>query len=158
MEDWFVNINGIYYYSVNRTMVLELLCMENKENDRIVLSGLGSVSIKQGCYAKFDSVILVGSNNIKINSSFEISKVSHYHQILNFTYAKSFNFDNIIIKKFKESSDLDPINEFSHKLTDKYFDNVDLLTCIVSTALVIFIIIQIKKCLNVDKVNILIRI
>ena len=44
--------------------------------------------------------------------------------------------------------DLGPINEFSHKLTDKYFDNVDLLTCIVSTALVIFIIIQIKKCLK----------
>ena len=54
MEDYFVNINGIYYYSVNKTMVLELLCMENKENDRIVLSGLGSVRIKQGCYAKFD--------------------------------------------------------------------------------------------------------
>ena len=52
------------------------------------------------------------------------------------------------LKNFKESSDLGPINEFSHKLTDKYFDNVDLLTCIVSTALVIFIIIQIKKCLK----------
>ena len=46
MDDWFINIEGIYYYSINRTMVLELLCLENKENDRIILSCLGIVRIK----------------------------------------------------------------------------------------------------------------
>ena len=64
MDDWFINIEGTYYYSINRTMVLELLCLENKENDRIILKGLGSVKIKPGCYAKYIAVLLLGSNAV----------------------------------------------------------------------------------------------
>ena len=110
MDDWFINIEGIYYYSINRTMVLELLCLENKENDRIILSGLGSVRIKQGCYAKFDSVLLVGSNAVKINSSFEIAKISHNEQIFNFSYSKYINFNKINITNFNDISILEPNN------------------------------------------------
>ena len=57
MDDWFINIEGTYYYSLNRTMVLELFCIENKDNDRIILKGLGKVKIKPGCYAKYDAVL-----------------------------------------------------------------------------------------------------
>ena len=30
MEDWFINIEGTYFYSLNRTMILELIYIENK--------------------------------------------------------------------------------------------------------------------------------
>ena len=67
MEDWTFNVEGTYFYSINRTITLELLCLENRENDRITLKGLGSVKIKPGCYAKYDSILLVGNNAVKIN-------------------------------------------------------------------------------------------
>ena len=92
MEDWVINTEGTYFYSINRTIILELFCIENKHNDRIILKGLGKVKIISGCYAKFDTILLVGSNAVKLNNTYEIAEVTHNMNSMNFTLLKDITF------------------------------------------------------------------
>ena len=75
-QDQFININGKYYYSVNKTIVLEILCMETLNNAQVTLSGIGSIVIKKDCYAKMKSLLLTGSNTYTLNESFRVSRVN----------------------------------------------------------------------------------
>ena len=69
MEDYFCNVDGEYFFSINGTRVLELLCVNNMENAQIKLTGLGSIKIKNKCFAKYNTLLLTGSNTFKSNKN-----------------------------------------------------------------------------------------
>ena len=89
-----------------------------------------------------------GSNAVKINSSFEVARIAHNIQNINFSYSKDIKFTRINFTNINDISLLDPNIEFSHKLKNHSFDNVDLLICIVSTAIIVYLIISCIKCIN----------
>ena len=64
MDNTFYNFNGIYYFSLNNTINLELLCLDSMNNARITLSGIGNIRIKNNCYAKYKGLLLSGSNHV----------------------------------------------------------------------------------------------
>ena len=101
-----------------------------------------------GCYAKYDAVLLVGSNAVKINSSFEVARIAHNIQNINFSFSKDIKFNRINFTNINDISLLDPNIEFSHKLKNQSFDNVDVLICIVSIAIIFYIIISCIKCIK----------
>ena len=73
MEDTFVKTNsGKYYYSVKNPLKFEVLCKDDLQNDQFILDGLGSVSIKVGCNGKLDNILLVGTHNYELNSTYQI--------------------------------------------------------------------------------------
>ena len=85
---------------------------------------------------------------VKLNDTYEISKVAHNMQSINFTYLNDITFNRINFSNLKDISLLDPNIEFSHKLKNHSFDNVDLLILIVSTAIIIYLIILCLKCID----------
>ena len=97
MEDYFFRILGTYFFSVNRTITLELVCVESKDNARVSLQGLGSVIIKKGCMAKYDSILLVGSDQAKLNTSFEINLKNNQRDFMEINQKFS------LINKLKDS-------------------------------------------------------
>ena len=106
------------------------------------------MKIKSGCYAKFDAVLLVGSNAVKLNDTYEILKIAHNIQSINFTYLNEKKFNRINFSNLNDISLLDPNIEFSHKLKNHSFDNCFLLICIVSTAIIVYLMISCIKCIN----------
>ena len=106
------------------------------------------MKILSGCYAKFDSILLVGSNAVKLNNTYEISKVTHNMNSINFTLLKDITFKKINFSNLMDMPLLDSNIEFSHKLKNQSFDNVDVLICIVSTAIIFYILIQCIKCIK----------
>ena len=127
MEDWVINIEGTYFYSLNRTIILELFCIESKHNDRITLEGLGKVKIASGCYAKYDSILLVGSKTVKLNSTFEVTNSVHSMLDQNFTMLKNFDFKNMSFSNIIDTPLPDSKEEFSHKLKKFSFEKIEIL-------------------------------
>ena len=73
MEDTFVKTNsGKYYYSVKSPLKFEVLCKDDLQNDQFVLDGLGSVTIKVGCNGKLDNILLIGTHNYELNTTYQI--------------------------------------------------------------------------------------
>ena len=90
----------------------------------------------------------MGNNAVEVNDTYEISKFSHNMQSINFTFLNDIKFNRINFSNLKDISLLDPNIEFSHKLKNHSFDNVDLLILIVSTAIIVYLIISCFKCIN----------
>ena len=67
---------------------------------------------------------------------------------LYWTYLNEIKFNRINFSNLKDISLLDPNIEFSHKLKNHSYDNVDLLILIVSTAIIVYLIISCFKCIN----------
>ena len=108
MEDYFFRILGTYFFSINRTITLELVCAESKDNARVSLQGLGSVIIKKGCMAKFDSILLVGSDAAKLNTSFEIKIKQNQKEFM------EINQKFLLINKLNESRSQMQQVKFNH--------------------------------------------
>ena len=69
-------------------------------------------------------------------------------QSINFTYLNDVKYTRINFSNLNDISLLDPNIEFSHKLKNHSFDNVDVLICIVSTAIILYLIISCIKCIR----------
>ena len=95
MEDYFVNVDGTYFFSINGTRVLELLCLDTLDNAQIKLTGLGSIKIKAKCFAKYDSLLLTGSNTFRLNMTYQISRLIETHVNGNFSFLSKDNIKNI---------------------------------------------------------------
>ena len=101
MNDVFENVEGTYYYSINGSRVLELLCLDNLDNAQIILEGLGSIKIKSKCYAKLDSLLLTGSNTFTLNSSFHISRFFESNTNVNISLLSKTNIKNLTFTDIK---------------------------------------------------------
>ena len=69
-------------------------------------------------------------------------------QNINFSYSKDIKFTRIYFTNINDISLQDPNIEFSHKLKNHSYDNVDLLILIISTAIIVILIISFFKCIN----------
>ena len=148
MENWVLNIEGTYFYSLNKTIILELFCIESKHNDRITLEGLGKVKIASGCYAKYDSILLVGSKTAKLNSTFVVTNSVHSMLDQNFTMLKNFDFKNMSFSNIIDTPLPDSKEEFSHKLKNFSFEYIEILIFLIILAIIIYIIVVIIKCIK----------
>ena len=84
MDDVYLNINGIYYYSLNTSKVFEILCMNDYSNGQVLLKGVGTLKLRNGCFAKFQSILLQGSNSVKLNTTFNVTYIPK-NDVFNFT-------------------------------------------------------------------------
>ena len=110
MEDQFLNIEGTYYFSLNQTRVLEVLCMNTLNNAQVTLSGVGSIKIKNNCYAKLNSLLLTGSNTYSLNITFRISRVNESILDIEFSFLNNTNIDNLLMTNFNRSLNTNQIN------------------------------------------------
>ena len=90
---------GHIFFSINGTRELELLCINSMENAQIRLSGLGSIKIKANCYAKFNKLLLTGSNTFKLNKTYTISRLSQKYLNMNFTLLSTDTIKNISLNE-----------------------------------------------------------
>ena len=73
MEDIFrKGVEGEYFYSLDKSLTFEFLCVNGLENDQILLEGLGSIKLKRECYAKHGEILLIGSDTYKIGKPYLI--------------------------------------------------------------------------------------
>ena len=92
------------------------------ENTQIILSGLGSIKIKQNCYAKYNTLLLSGSSNVLLNGSYEISKILHSHTDVNFTFLSNESIKNITLIKLEDYKlDTSQFFELSHNYNNFNF-------------------------------------
>ena len=147
MEDFFYNIKGEYFYSLNHTVVLELLCVNNMENAQIILSGLGSIKIKQNCFAKYNTLLLSGSSTVLLNGSYEISKLLHSHTDVNFTFLSNESIKNITFLKIEDFKlDTSQNLEHAYNYNNSHFLIIySVLTILITTIVITFICIKCKK-------------
>ena len=103
VEVYFCNVEGEYFYSINHTVVLELLCVNNMENAQIKLTGLGSIKIKQKCFAKYNTLLLTGSSTFKLNKTYQILRLLEAHVNVNFLFLSNENIKNISLIKLNEA-------------------------------------------------------
>ena len=117
MQDQFINIEGKYYYSVNKSIVLEIFCMETLNNAQVTLSGIGSLIIKKDCYAKMKSLLLTGSNTYTLEGSFEVSRFNNSNLDINFALFNFSKIDNFQINIFNNSLNTN-LNEIMNNNSD----------------------------------------
>ena len=159
MENTFINIKGVYYFSLENTINLELLCVDSLDNAMLTLRGLGKIKIKQNCYAKFKGLLLSGSNHVSLNDSYDISLM---HEIKfrqkNFTLLENKNYNISIptITQFNKSKDLEILDSNQYNKVQSFvnLENILILSIAIVissiiTLSVLAIITRIKKCLSI---------
>ena len=146
MEDYFCNVEGEYFHSINHTVVLELLCVNNMEYAQIKLSGLGSIKIKQNCFAKYNILLLSGSSTVLLNGSYEISKLLHSHTDVNSTFLSNESIKNITLIKLEDYKlDASQFLEFSYNYNNFHFVIIYTFLIIIICTVIICIIMKCKK-------------
>ena len=102
MEDKFINIQGKYFYSLNDSITLEIFCVESLKNAQVTITGIGSLIIQKGCYAKKDSLLLKGSNTYILEDTFEVSKMNT-SLVFNFDQLNFSKIENVHFNVFNNS-------------------------------------------------------
>ena len=143
-KDKFIYLNGEYFFSLNGSLSLELLCNDRFGDGQIVLKGTGRVKIKKFCYAKHKDILLIGSHSLNLNKTYEIC----YHQspVSNDTFAilNSNLINNITMHKLNEITS--PSNHFEVNNNNKtHFMSIYSILLII---LICIIVIVIKKYRN----------
>ena len=111
----FVYVKGIYYFTINGIITMELLCKNNFGVGQIVLKGTGKVKLKQNCIAKFRDIVLIGAHSLKLNRSFEITY--HTPNVSKTTFAY---LDNKLIKNITFDMLKQPVLPINHKQNYDY--------------------------------------
>ena len=103
MEDTVINNKGTYYFSVEKPITMELLCVDTLKNSQLKLKGLGHLVIQKNCYAKKDSLLLVGSNTYSLNTTFQIANKFSFNDSLLKVDVLNNVMKNLYIKKYNIS-------------------------------------------------------
>ena len=138
MENTFHNFDGIYYFSLNNTINLELLCLDSMNNARINLSGIGNIRIKNNCYAKYKSLLLSGSSHVLLNQSYQISLIHPIHFKQNFSLFRNTisNLSFPTLKEFSSSEDLEYLDTNPESTKVISFLNLEVLLSFIASVIV----------------------
>ena len=82
---------------------MELLCVDTLKNSQLKLKGLGHLVIQKNCYAKKDSLLLVGSNTYALNTTFQITNKFSFNDSLLKVDVLNNVMKNLYIKKYNIS-------------------------------------------------------
>ena len=146
MEEYFCNVDGEYFYSINGTKVLELLCVNNMENVQIKLTGLGSIKIKSKCFAKYNTLLLTGSSTVLLNGTYQISKLLESHTNINISFLPNENIKNISLIKLNEAKLDTNLNlDYNYNYNAYHFFIIYIFLIFVTCILSIIIIVHCKK-------------
>ena len=91
---------------------------------------------------------------VKLNNTFEVTRIVHNIRNQNFTLLKDLAFKKNSFTSIMNTPLLDSKVEFSHKLKNYSFEYIEVLIILISCAILLYIIIVSIKCihfLSIDK-------
>ena len=118
------------------------------ENDQFILNGLGSISIKKGCNAKFDNILLVGSNNYILKSTYIIKPKEVF---LDLNIPEKIN-NTILDIKLENKTAINPneFNSYDHS-TIHYYVIYSVMGINMIILMVAIVVVCIKQIYFVEK-------
>ena len=95
----------------------------------------------------------MGSKAIKLNNTFEVTRIVHNIRNQNFTLLKELAFKKNSFTSIMNTPLLDSKVEFSHKLKNYSFEYIEILINLISFAILLYIVVVIVKCIKFLSIN-----
>ena len=150
MEDYFCNVDGKYFFSINGTRVLELLCLNTLDNAQIKLTGLGSIKIKANCFAKYDMLLLTGSSTFRLNKTYQISRLLQTYVNVNFSFLSNDNIKNTSLNELNIAN-LETNLNYNNHYYHYHFISIYIILIFGIFILILTIVVHFKKKIYVDR-------
>ena len=143
MEDIFLkSVSGKFFYSVSNPLKFEVLCINGLENDQFTLDGLGSISIKKGCNAKRNNILLVGTNNYILESTYLIKPLNVLKLELNIPLKVNNNIIDVNLTN-RLVTNLDQFSSYNHSAIHYY-----VINSVMAINMIILVIAIVVVCLK----------